>query len=259
MTPFQILDFYSILKEMKLYNQYVFEMESQMIFNKILAFFGKPNKIEKKEEQIPPAKPVQQKRRVEPTRIGELGEYKINIQLDQLPKEIRYLSDVLIKNPKSKTGYSQIDHIVITEYGLFVIETKNYYGEIKGNRNDKFWNVSNRFKMYNPLFQNYGHIKVLESILSEFKNLKFVSMISFTMRCRFGVEPELRKIHSNQLIVYDIELSEYIERKLRWFKTQFQNPLLSESDRIRIYELIRNVNITDSTIRAEHNRKTKEG
>ncbi|MFD1773506.1 nuclease-related domain-containing protein [Paenibacillus rhizophilus] len=71
-------------------------------------------------------------------------------------------------------------------YGLFVIETKNYNGEIKGGRKDKYWSVSNRYKMYNPLMQNYGHIKALESHLGEFIAAKYISMISFTMRCRFS-------------------------------------------------------------------------
>lgn len=72
--------------------------------------------------------------KVQPTRIGELGEHKINIQLDQLPKGCKYVSDLMVANPKSRTGYSQIDHVVITPYGLFVIETKNYNGEIKGDQ-----------------------------------------------------------------------------------------------------------------------------
>jgi hypothetical protein len=59
-------------------------------------------------------------------RKGELGEYKIDIQLDQLPKDCRYLSDLLVRNPKAKSGYSQIDHVVFTPYGIFTIETKNY-------------------------------------------------------------------------------------------------------------------------------------
>lgn len=38
--------------------------------------------------------------KVQPNRIGDIGEYKINIQLDQLPKDSKYLSDILIPNPK---------------------------------------------------------------------------------------------------------------------------------------------------------------
>ncbi|WP_405083567.1 nuclease-related domain-containing protein [Paenibacillus psychroresistens] len=65
-----------------------------------------------------------QKKKVKPTRIGELGEYKINIQLDQLPKDCTYLSDIMIKNSKSKTGYSQIDHIVISPYVSLLLKRK---------------------------------------------------------------------------------------------------------------------------------------
>lgn len=63
----------------------------------------------------------QSKSKVQPMRIGDIGEYKINIQLDQLPKECKYLSDVLIPNSKSKFGYSQIDHIVFTPYAVLDI------------------------------------------------------------------------------------------------------------------------------------------
>nr|WP_258394594.1 nuclease-related domain-containing protein [Paenibacillus sp. MDMC362] len=65
-----------------------------------------------------------------------MGEHKINIQLDQLPKGCRYVNDLMVTNSKSRTGYSQIDHVVITPQGLFVIETKNYMGEVKGTRVD---------------------------------------------------------------------------------------------------------------------------
>ncbi|KRF39888.1 nuclease-related domain-containing protein [Paenibacillus sp. Soil787] len=226
------------------------------MFKKILEFFrSSPKKeIEKKRTTKKSVKPV---RKIEPARIGELGEHKINIQLDQLPKDCKYLSDILIANSKSKTGYSQVDHLVITPYGLFVIETKNYNGEIKGNKNDRYWSVSNRFKMYNPFFQNYGHIKALEYILHEFKTLTFVSMISFTMRCRFSVDPELRKIHSNDLIVYDVELTEFIQRKLLRFKAESPEPKHNEIAINRIYEIIQKANIVDPIIRNEHIERAK--
>ncbi|MGO4370436.1 nuclease-related domain-containing protein [Paenibacillus sp. MCAF20] len=79
-----------------------------------------------------------------------------------MPKECQHLNDLLIPNAKSRTGYSQIDHLIVTPYGIFIIETKNYNGEIKGTREDRNWSVGNRFKMYNPLMQNYGHIKAVE-------------------------------------------------------------------------------------------------
>jgi hypothetical protein len=112
------------------------------MFKKILTWFYSTNVTSPK---------APKKRMIDSSRIGELGEYKINKQLDQLPKDTKYLSDIMIKNSKSRTGYSQIDHVVVSPYGLFVVETKNYNGEIKGGRSDKYWKVSNRFNMFNPL------------------------------------------------------------------------------------------------------------
>jgi hypothetical protein len=218
------------------------------MFKKILAMF-------KRTPVVPISKPEKSskpRKKVESTRIGELGEYKINIQLDQLPKDCKYLSDLLVPNSKSRTGYSQIDHLVISPYGLFVIETKNYSGEIKGKRDDKNWLVNNRFKMFNPLRQNYGHVKAIESITQFYKKLNFISMISFTMRCRFSIDPELRLISSNELIVYDVELTEFIGRKLIRLSGENPEPFLLKEDIIHIYNLLFNANIMDPKIRVEH-------
>ncbi|CAG7646936.1 hypothetical protein PAESOLCIP111_05276 [Paenibacillus solanacearum] len=226
------------------------------MIKQLLALFQK-KKPDNKPTQKKSAKPTQRKK-IESTRIGELGEYKINIQLDQLPKECKYLSDLLLPNSKARSGYSQVDHLVISPYGIFVIETKNYNGEIIGTRSDRYWSVSRRFKMYNPLMQNYGHIKAIEAQLSGRKDIKFISMISFTMRCRFSIDPELRKIHSDELIVYDVELSEFIHRKITRLAAEQPAPSLTEADIQRIFDQISSANITDPKIRAEHIEKVKQ-
>lgn len=220
------------------------------MFKKILEFFKKEDLIEKQPTKNRTKKSSSST--IQPSRIGELGEYKINIQLDQLPKDCKTLSDIMIQNNKSRTGYSQIDHIIISPYGIFVIETKNYQGEIKGTRKDRYWFVNKRFRMYNPLMQNYGHIKALEPVLSSIGKLKYISMISFTARCRFSIDPELRKIESDELIVYDIELSEFITRKILRIKALQTEPFLSEQQVSMIYKSVQEANITDPTARAEH-------
>ncbi|OBZ18530.1 NERD nuclease [Bacillus sp. FJAT-27264] len=218
-----------------------------------------PQKASNSKVSTRPNAPKEAKARsIEASRIGELGEYKINIQLDQLPKETKYISDIMIPNPKSQTRYSQIDHVVISPYGLFVIETKNYNGEIKGTRSDKYWRVSNRFNMYNPLRQNYGHMKALELVLHGFPGLTYISMISFTLRCRFSIDPDLRKIESNELIVYDTELSEFIDRKMNRLRQTSATPLLTTDQIQKIYDSIANANIQDAALRAAHIGKIKQ-
>jgi hypothetical protein len=186
------------------------------------------------------------------TRKGEIGEYKIDIQLDQLPKDLRFLSDLLVKNPKSRSGYSQIDHVVLTPYGIFTIETKNYQGTIYGRKDRKTWLVNGKFKMMNPFVQNYGHIKALTSFIDEKYHDLFISMVSFTKRCTFKVDLDYRKIASNEIIVYDSELSEFIHRKVSVLKILHKEPLLTESDISTIYNAFSRANITDPKIREEH-------
>lgn len=191
-------------------------------------------------------------------RKGELGEYKIDIQLAQLPKDYKSLSDLLIKNKEAKSGYSQIDHVVISPYGIFVIETKNYQGTIYGGKDRKTWLVNGKFKMMNPFIQNYGHIQALKYIIPQKYHSHFISMVSFTKRCTFKVDLEFRKIASNDLIVYDIELSEYIHRKASVIKLQSKEPLLSNEEIDSIYLSIKKENIEDPSIREFHKQSLKD-
>ncbi|WP_188206819.1 nuclease-related domain-containing protein [Alkalibacillus aidingensis] len=190
-------------------------------------------------------------------RKGELGEYKIDIQLDQLPKSYHYLSDLLIKNPKAKSGYSQVDHVVITPYGIFVIETKNYQGTIYGGKDRKTWLINGKFKMMNPFVQNYGHIKALTGLIDNRYHDMMISMVSFTKRCTFKVDMDFRKIGSNELIVYDVELSEFIHRKVSRQKKLHAEPLLSEKEMKEIKEGFYQANITDPKIWEAHKQALK--
>lgn len=98
---------------------------------------------------------------------GLFGEFQINLAVKLfLPKSDYHL----IKNVTLPTdnGTTQIDHIFVARYGVFVVETKNMKGWIFGSKNQKTWTQkiykhSNRFQ--NPLHQNYKHIKTLEAFL----------------------------------------------------------------------------------------------
>lgn len=215
------------------------------------------NFLKRQKTEAPPKKTKTATPKQVAVRKGEIGEYKIDIQLDQLPKDCRYLSDLLIKNPKAKSGYSQIDHVVLTPYGIFVIETKNYQGTIYGGKDRKTWSVNGKFKMMNPFVQNYGHIKALSSLIDKKYEEFFVSFVSFTKRSAFKVDLDYRKIQSNELIVYDIELSEFIHRKVSVLKIQQKEPLLSESEISTIYNEFSDANIKDPAIRLEHEQALK--
>ena len=65
-------------------------------------------------------------------------------------------------------GTTQIDHIYVSRYGVFVVETKNMAGWIFGAENQAQWTQTvykRKSRFQNPIRQNYKHIKTLESLL----------------------------------------------------------------------------------------------
>ncbi|GGF27055.1 nuclease [Halobacillus andaensis] len=212
--------------------------------------FGKKSKEKVSVEKN--TKKERAKPKVAPERIGELGEYKINIQLDQFPPNYKHLNDLMLENMKTHSGFSQIDHVLLTPYGIFVIETKNYAGEIKGGAQDKQWKVNKKFNMMNPFHQNYGHMEAIKSCLNSDNPYSFVSMISFTQRAVFSISPELRKMTSDELCVYDTELTEFIKRKIQVIKLQSTAPIYKEDEIESIYKSLTNANVTDPAIREGH-------
>ena len=97
--------------------------------------------------------------------VGFAGEYWVQKELNRLPGEYLFLSDVMLEIDGKTT---QIDHIVFSKYGIFVIETKQRNTYITGNEHDKYWIVKagrKKHYMYNPIHQNYGHKKAIEKIL----------------------------------------------------------------------------------------------
>lgn len=99
---------------------------------------------------------------------GVMGEFIINFSVVFLLDKKQYH---LIKNVTLPTadGSTQIDHIIVSKFGVFVIETKNMKGWIFGSPTQKTWTqkiyrTSRKFQ--NPLHQNYKHIKTLESLLN---------------------------------------------------------------------------------------------
>ncbi|MEB3768080.1 nuclease-related domain-containing protein [Acinetobacter sp. MD2] len=101
---------------------------------------------------------------------GKIGEKVIQFQCQRFldPAQYTLLNDCTL--PTSDGLTTQIDHILICPFGLFVIETKNYKGWIYGGEYQKMWTQTlykNKYKFQNPLHQNYKHIKVLENLLQD--------------------------------------------------------------------------------------------
>lgn len=98
---------------------------------------------------------------------GVFGEGMVNFAATLFLDKKKYR---LFKNVTLPTqdGTTQIDHVIVSRYGVFVIETKNMKGWIFGGQNQKIWTqkiYQHTTKFQNPLHQNYKHTQTLQSVL----------------------------------------------------------------------------------------------
>lgn len=98
---------------------------------------------------------------------GVMGEFLVNFSTRHFLDKDTYR---LIKNVTlpSGEGTTQIDHVIVSMYGVFVVETKNMKGWIFGGANQKQWTqkiFKHSQKFQNPLHQNYKHVKALQELL----------------------------------------------------------------------------------------------
>ena len=117
---------------------------------------------------------------------GKIGEFRVSrlLKKDLNPSVYRVLGDVTIP---SINGTTQIDHVVVSPFGIFVIETKNFTGWIFGNARDANWTQTiykNKSRFQNPIRQNYTHVKALETITGLEESV-FHSMVIFTGSAEF--------------------------------------------------------------------------
>lgn len=99
---------------------------------------------------------------------GKLGEFIVSLKLKLNLNSDDYwvINDVMLP---VDGGTTQIDHMIVSKYGVFVIETKNMKGWIFGSSNQKIWTqkiYKQTIKFQNPLHQNLKHTRVLEELLA---------------------------------------------------------------------------------------------
>ena len=79
-------------------------------------------------------------------------------------------------------GTTQVDHILVSRFGVFVIETKDFGGWIFANATSATWtqvHFRKKSKFQNPIFQNYRHVCAVQELL-EFLPLRRSNPSSFS-------------------------------------------------------------------------------
>ena len=122
---------------------------------------------------------------------GMLGEFLVNLTMKLFLDKQKYH---LVKNVTLPTedGTTQVDHVIVSRHGIFVIETKNMNGFISGGERQPEWTQSfgkqNKFKFQNPLRQNYKHTRTLADLLGvPHEAVKSIVMFVGGARLRAGM------------------------------------------------------------------------
>ncbi len=146
----------------------------------------------------------------------------------------------------TQSGSTQIDHILVNRFGIFVIETKHYKGWIFGNMHSPRWTqVIYRFKtsFRNPILQNHGHILALRAIFT-LPDEAFYNLVIFSGGAVFKSDLGPDVIVAAQIQSYLNEDREVIfdERKLAYIVGRIEMTRLSrstETDEYHVNSLVR--------------------
>lgn len=179
---------------------------------------------------------------IQPTVKGFLGEASVRRRLRAFRgKDYSKVHNILI--PGSR-GTTQIDHVLVSRHGIFVIEAKNYSGTIIGGEKTKFW--TQKFPsgytttFLNPLFQNVAHVKAVRSLLHKYPNIPYYSIVAFGNGSSLPPIPNVVKMR---------HLKMAISARCR------STPALSREEVKEIGAILSGSNITSRKAREQHDIK----
>jgi hypothetical protein len=156
--------------------------------------------------------------------------------------------DLYLKNKKGR--YTQIDLVVLTDVGIIVFEIKEYSGWIFGTGHQKYWTQvlaygRSKFRLYNPILQNKKHIEDLTSLLPQFENIPFYSIVVFFGNCEFK---DLTFIPDDVFLIKANEAIDVVQTII------LDNQPVRYIDKIEIFNLLNAAarNGEDKQIREQH-------
>ncbi|GAB2907436.1 nuclease-related domain-containing protein [Rheinheimera gaetbuli] len=140
---------------------------------------------------------------------GALGEWALHrVLVSELPASYQHYRNLVI--PAEKGDFTEVDHLVLSPFGIFVIEVKNYRGWIFGSEKQPQWTVQrfrSKHQFMNPLHQNYKHTEAVKQLLglSGKDGDSVQSIVAFSLRAQF-------KFQIPQNVMYTDLVGDYINR-----------------------------------------------
>jgi hypothetical protein len=104
-----------------------------------------------------------------------------------------------------RDGTTQVDHILVSRFGVFVIETKHYSGWIFANPKQARWTqviYRRKSQFQNPIFQNLLHLRAVRDLLEFLPPEDIKSAVVFTGDAEFKTEVPDGVLDLADFIVY---------------------------------------------------------
>jgi len=184
------------------------------------------------------------------TNKGSLLEYKICLLLEKLPVYKKVLLNIYLPYDGDKT--KECDIIFICSYGVFVIESKNLFGNVYGNSSDRFWSqeiFDKTYSFYNPVKQNVSHIK------SIIKNIIIYEEDFYKSLIVFGVNTNIENIFVDKDVSFILKYN----KLKRFFRKQFKSYAILDKYQIdEIYKRLEPYNKVSKKIKKKHIKNVKK-
>ncbi|MCH1930152.1 NERD domain-containing protein [Shewanella sp. A25] len=142
--------------------------------------------------------------------LGQQGERRVALLLKKALKgeEFRLYYNLILSLRDAKTdsnSLTEIDLLLLTHFGVFVIEVKNYAGWIFGQEKQPRWTqklFARHSQFQNPLHQNYKHCLAVENYLELETSAALISLVVFADRASFKTPMPENVIHESELMTY---------------------------------------------------------
>ena len=104
------------------------------------------------------------------------------------PPDYHLMNHITLQLPD---GTTQIDHILVSRFGIFVIETKGFRGWIFGGSSHNSWTqvlFGHKFHFQNPIRQNFRHVRAVQDLLDFLPRNAVKSVVLFSGSAEFKTE-----------------------------------------------------------------------
>lgn len=198
---------------------------------------------------------------IKPKIKGKAGEATVAMLLKRLSSEDYIVLNNIMLDVSGVEGAnintSQIDHVVVSKYGIFSIETKNYTGRITGYENSAKWTQTiykTKNQFMNPIKQNYGHVKALEALLNS-----NMSRCDLSDGDRLPIHP-IVAFPGDSTLKVNVEKSDvvYWSQLVPTIKKYSTEEVITKDQIFLIADLISEYNIDSEENRKEHVQNIRE-